>query len=158
MKKVLAFAVVVLWTSSVFAAEPFQASLTPDIAIHGSDVMIEGLVLSIWGENPQRALALGLANGSTGDSSGFTWSWLLNYADSYKGVQWAAINYNKQDFLGWQSGCVNYAGGSCKGLQTGWVNFAGDLNGLQLGLLNLADRVDQGVQIGILNFMKENEE
>ncbi len=46
----------------------FQASLTPDIAVHPKTDEINGLALSIWGENPQRGVALGIVNGSTGKS------------------------------------------------------------------------------------------
>jgi len=82
-----------IFTSFSFAqSQPFQASLTPAIAVHNRNVMIEGLTLSIWGENPQRGLSVGIANGSKGESAGFSLGFLLNYADSYKGVHWACVN------------------------------------------------------------------
>ncbi len=144
-------------SSSVIAAgQPFQASLTPDIAIHSRDTRIEGLTLSIWGENPQKALSLGLVNGSTGDSAGFSWGFLLNYADNYKGVQWAMVNFTKGNYLGWQHGFVNYTDQNFKGLQTGFVNYAGHLKGLQFGFVNYAERADTGVQLGLLNLLPQN--
>lgn len=155
MKRLVILMAVAMLGAQVMASQPVQLSLTPEIAIHDSDVMIEGLVLSVWGENPQRALALGIVNGSTGDSSGLSWSWLLNYADSYRGVHWAAINYTKMDFLGWQCGFVNYTEHRFQGLQTGVVNYTGDLYGLQLGLVNFADSVDHGLQVGLLNVIYE---
>ncbi|MEF8824112.1 MAG: hypothetical protein V5A74_08385, partial [Desulfohalobiaceae bacterium] len=89
-------------TSQAFAqSRAFQLSLTPGIALHDRDVMIEGVSLGVWSENPQKSLTLGVVSGSTGDSSGFSWSFLMNYADSYKGVHWAPVNYTKQDFVGW---------------------------------------------------------
>jgi hypothetical protein len=138
-------------------SKPIQLSLIPDIAIFDRDTRIEGLTLSIWGENPQTALALGIVNGSTGDSAGFSWGFLLNYADNYKGVQWALVNYAKGDFLGWQSGIINYTAGSAKGLQTGFVNYAGHLTGLQLGFVNYADTATSGVQVGLLNLIPQNQ-
>ncbi len=144
-------------SSNLGAAEPIQLSLTPDAAIHDRTTRIEGLSLGLWSENPQSALTLGIVNGSTGDSLGFSWAFLLNYADNYKGVQWAPINYNKGDFLGWQSGLVNYSEQGTRGLQTGLVNYSGRLFGLQLGFLNYARSVDKGVQIGLINLMPENE-
>ena len=137
--------------------EPIQLSLTPDIAVFDRTETIEGLALSIWGENPQSALALGFVNGSTGKSAGLSWSVFLNYADSYTGVQWALVNYTKSDFLGWQGGFVNVADGSMKGLQSGAVNYAGRLNGLQLGVVNYAETADAGVQIGLINLMPQNQ-
>ena len=141
MKRILSLTfmliLVITANQAIAASSPIQLSLTPDIALHSKSTVIEGLSLSIWGENPQTAFALGLVNGSTGSSAGFSWG-LLNYSDSYKGVQWAAVNYTKAGLLGWQGGFINYTEGSVKGLQTGFVNYAGHLNGLQLGLVNYA--------------------
>lgn len=145
------------FTSAVHAqSKPFQLSLTPDIALHDRDVMIEGLSLNIWGENPQKALSLGFVNGSTGNSVGFSWGYLLNYADNYKGVHWSFINYTKGDFLGWQGGFVNYTDQNFKGLQTGLVNYARDLKGLQFGFVNFAETAGSGLQLGLINVIKEN--
>ncbi len=130
-------------TSAAFAqSKPFQLSLTPDMAIHDSDVRIEGLSLGLWSENPQDALSLGIVSGSSGKSAGFSWSFLLNYADSYKGVHWASVNYTKDYFFGWQGGFLNYAQ---------------KLKGLQLGMANFAERVDTGLQIGFVNVISENQ-
>jgi hypothetical protein len=138
------------------ASKPIQVSLTPELSLYGPGERIEGLALSLWGENPQTALALGIVNGSTGDSAGFSLGLLLNYADHYKGVQWAPINYVSGDFLGWQSGFVNYTGGTMTGLQNGVVNYAGRLTGLQFGLVNYAASAETGLQIGLVNFMPQN--
>lgn len=144
-------------SAPVFAAgHPFQASLTPDIAIHSRTARIEGLALSIWGENPQKVLSLGLVNGSTGDSAGFSWGFLLNYADSYRGVHWAMVNFTKGNFLGWQHGFLNYTDQNLKGVQTGFVNYAGRVKGLQLGFVNYAEKADTGVQLGLLNLLPQN--
>lgn len=159
MKKifVLACLVIVMVSAEAMAgSKPIQLSLTPDIAIFDRGTTIEGLTLSIWGENPQTALALGIVNGSTGRSSGFSLGFLLNYADSYKGIQWAPVNYTKANFLGWQAGIVDYTEGSVKGLQTGLVNYAGHLKGLQLGIVNYAATSTTGVQIGIINLLPQN--
>jgi hypothetical protein len=136
--------------------KPIQLSLTPDIALYDRSETIEGLTLNIWGENPQRALALGFVNGSTGDSAGVSLGLILNYADSYRGIQWAPVNYTTGDFLGWQGGLVNYTEGFMKGLQTGVVNYAGKLTGLQLGLVNYAATAETGVQLGLVNFIPKN--
>ena len=157
MKKLLMVLVGgVLASGALVASEPIQLSLTPDIAIFSRTERIEGLALSIWGENPQAALALGIVNGSTGRSAGLSLSWILNYADSYKGVQWALINYTKEDFLGWQGGFVNYTDGTMKGFQSGFVNYAGRLTGLQLGFVNYAETAETGVQIGLVNLIPSN--
>lgn len=158
MKKVLVCLVGIMMASGVMAgSKPIQISLTPELSLFGRNETIEGLTLSVWGENPQTALALGIVNGSTGQSAGLSWAFILNYADNYKGIQWAPINYTKGDFLGWQGGFVNYTEGSMKGLQTGAVNYAGKLTGLQFGFLNYAATAETGVQIGLVNLIPENE-
>jgi len=164
MKKLLAVLVGAMGLSSAMANEPIQLSLTPDVALYDRSERIEGLTLSIWGENPQSALAIGFVNGSTGTSSGLSVG-LLNYGDNYTGLQWGLVNYTTGDFLGWQGGfclglvgsVVNYTGGTLTGFQCGVVNYAENLNGLQLGIVNYAEKAKAGVQIGIVNVMPENE-
>lgn len=157
MKKLaVIFAGLLIAGGAMAQTKPFNASITPDHSVAGRDVMIEGLTLSIWGENPQTSLALGIVNGTTGNSAGLSWGFILNYADSYTGIQWAPINYTTADFLGWQGGLVNYTAGQMKGLQTGWLNCAGSLTGLQLGFLNYAETAATGVQIGLVNLIPDN--
>ena len=164
MKKLLTVLAGVIGVSSVMASEPLQLSLTPDFAIYDRSVRIEGVALSVWGENSQSAFALGLVNGSTGDSVGLSVG-LVNYADTYTGLQWGLVNYAKGDFTGWQGGpffgllvsAVNWTEGSMTGLQCGLVNYAGKLNGVQVGFVNVADTAKSGVQIGVVNVMPENE-
>lgn len=164
MKKLLAvMSLALAATGAMAGSKPFQASLTPDVALYDRSETINGLTLSIWGENPQAGLALGLVNGSTGFSAGVSLG-LLNYADYYKGLQWGVVNCTKQDFSGWQGGpffgllvsVVNYTGGTMKGFQCGAVNYAGNMSGLQLGLFNYAADADAGVQIGLVNIIREN--
>ncbi len=164
MKTSLAVLAGVMSMSGVMASEPIQLSLTPEIALYDRSETIEGLTLSIWGENPQSSLALGLVNGCTGESTGLSVG-LLNYADNYTGLQWGLVNYTSGDFTGWQGGfvlglvgsVVNYTEGTMTGFQCGIVNYAGTLNGFQLSVVNYAEKVKAGVQIGIVNIMPENE-
>jgi len=140
MKKLLIISALVICAAGLRAEEShgFQASLTPDIAIYSKTTEIRGLSLNIWGENPQYGAALGFVNGSTGDSSGFSWAFFYNYADTYTGVEWSMVNYSKTSFTGWQSGLVNYSEGKFSGLQLGFVNYAENLHGVQIGLANIA--------------------
>ena len=164
MKKLLiVFTGLFIAGGTMAQSKPFNASITPDYSVYGRNVMIEGLTLSIWGENPQTSLAIGFVNGSIGQSAGLSVG-LLNYAKNYKGLQWGLVNYTTGDVSGWQGGfgfgilvsALNYTGGDMKGLQTGVVNYAGKLTGLQLGLVNYAATAKSGVQIGLVNIMPEN--
>ena len=156
MKKIIALIVLVSGTGLVQAQDAmFQASLTPDIAIYPRSTAIQGLSLDIWGENPQHSINLGLINGSTGDSSGFTWG-IVNYADSYSGVAWGIANYSRTSFVGWQLGWVNISQGEFKGFQCARiVNYAEKCQGLQLGLVNYAQDL-RGVQLGFVNVAMNN--
>ncbi|MEI9864899.1 MAG: hypothetical protein WDN00_10170 [Limisphaerales bacterium] len=129
--------------------------MTPDIAIYPKDTQIKGLSLSIWGENPQHGVALGFVNGSSGDSSGFTWG-LVNYSETYTGVSWGLVNVSSASFHGWQSGWINVAQGEFVGFQSGWlVNYAKDMRGFQLGLVNYSENL-YGLQIGLANIAMNN--
>src|ERR1035438_3076435 len=132
----------------------FQASLTPDIAIHSRTTQINGLALNIWGENPQYSLNIGFVNGSTGGSQGLAWG-LVNYADSYTGVAWGLVNVSREKFFGWQDGAINYSQGTFTWLQSGWINVAQDFQGLQLGFVNYAEHLN-GVQLGLVNVARNN--
>lgn len=130
-----------LFATAAFAeTQPFQLSLIPDLAVHSRATHIQGVSLSIWGENPQNALALGVVNGSTGVSSGLSLGLLANYAESYEGAHLAWI--------------ANYSSGTFSGLQLAAFNYAERLQGLQLGFINYAEACDKGVQVGLINFMK----
>jgi hypothetical protein len=114
-------------TGALAETKGFQMSLIPNVAIYSKTTYIKGVSLNVWGENPQNAFALGLVNGSTGNSSGFSLGLIVNYADSYKGLQIAPVNY------------------------------ASRLHGLQLGFVNMAMTAEAGVQIGVINIMSQTE-
>jgi len=158
MKKMLVFfAVLTAATGAMAGSRMFQLSLTPDVAIYDKTEMIQGATFGLWSENPQRAFAFGMVNGSTGKSMGFNLG-LINYCDDYIGAQFGAINSAKISLTGWQLGAINTAAGSVTGLQSGFVNQAGSLKmGLQLGIVNLAKKAEKGGQIGIVNVISENE-
>ena len=157
MKKLLVcLAVAVVSTGVMADTKPFNLSLTPNVAVYPRTDTIEGLTLSVWGENQQTSLALGIANGTVGNSAGLDWGWILNYADNFKGIQWAMINYTKSSFLGWQSGFIDYTNDTMMGLQAGVVNYAGKVTGLEFGIVNYTDDVDAGLQIGIVNIIRSN--
>ncbi|HEU5396738.1 MAG TPA: hypothetical protein VFV81_06200 [Verrucomicrobiae bacterium] len=133
---------------------PLQLSLTPAIALEPRTTVIDGLSIGIWSENPQHSFTVGVVNGSTGDSAGFSWA-LVNYDDSYKGVQWGIVNYSKQYFIGWQRAWVNVSQGDFYGLQSAIVNVSQQFTGLQVGAVNYAQNLT-GVQLGLVNIAMNN--
>jgi len=168
MKKIFLCLVIVFTASTAIAdSKPIQLSLIPDIALHGRNEIIEGLTLSVWGENQQSAMSFGIMNGSTGQSSGMSLGF-VNYADCYKGMHFALGNYTSNNFFGLQLGAVNYAG-YLRGMQFGFINYAdsaqtsvfqlgflnyfGNMRGLQLGFINYAETTKSfGFQLGLVNY------
>lgn len=86
---------------------------------------------------------------------------LVNCSDSFCGHQSGFLNTSKTSFVGWQSGLVNLAS-DLRGLQSGlvwWfaVNVAdGNVDGVQIGLVNFANTMENGVQIGLVNIIAHN--
>jgi hypothetical protein len=156
MKSKIILTVTLLGFSSVYlwAEAPIQLSLTPDIALQPRSTEIDGISLNIWGENPQRGLTLGFVNGSTGESSGFSWG-IVNYDETYHGVQWGLVNISQDEFVGWQRGLVNVSGGTFAGFQSGAVNVSEQMTGLQLGIVNYGQEL-HGVQVGLVNIAANN--
>ncbi len=158
MKKILFCLVIILTATTAMAdSKSLQLSLTPDTALHSRSETIEGLTLSIWGENQQSALSLGFVNGSSGESGGLSLGLILNYADQYSGVHLASVNYTSDKFFGLQLACVNFAG-HVKGLQLGFVNYVYEAQtfGLQLGGVNYAGYM-KGLQLGFVNYVYEEQ-
>jgi hypothetical protein len=157
MKKLIVIGTLVISAAGLRADEShgFQASLTPDIAIYPKTAEINGLSLNLWGENPQQGVAVGIVNGSSGDSAGFSWG-LFNYSDTYTGVSWAWLNVNETSFHGWHYGLVSVAKGEFVGFQSALVfNYSKKFTGLQLGLVNYTEEL-HGVQIGLANIAINN--
>ncbi len=86
---------------------------------------------------------------------------LLNYADMFIGLQDGVVNVANGTFMGLQASLLNCAH-DVYGLQCGayfllGVNVAsGSLYGCQIGLVNYANRVEGGLQIGIVNIIEQN--
>jgi len=149
-----AAATLAISVAGLHAGTPIQLSLTPQIALYPEDTEVHGLSLNIWGANPQSSLHLGLVNGSSGNSSGLSYG-LVNYAESFTGVQFGWVNVSTGNFVGLQDGWVNISQGAFKGLQYGVVNVSKDVTGLQLGVFNYAEKLS-GIQIGVVNVARNN--
>ena len=164
MKKLIIVAASCALVSGAFASKGFQASLTPDIAVHDRNTEINGVSIGVWNENPSPKFQwqLGFVNGATGDSVGVQWfiflPTLYNYAENYTGLQGAFVNYTAGDFIGWQAGLVNISG-SMTGLQSGTVNWTKNTKaGVQLGVVNYTETVtDWCFQLGLVNIIADNE-
>lgn len=144
MKKFIIMAVCCAVASGAMSAtKPFQASLTPDIAIEDRTSDINGISIGVWNENPSSKFQwqFGFVNGSTGDSVGVQWfvflPTLYNYAENFTGAQ-----------LGW----INWTSGKLVGAQLGFVSIADNLTGVQWSMVNYAKTTTAGVQLGWVNY------
>jgi len=121
---------------------------------------------------------------TTGDSQqGFQCGFINTIGDSFKGVQTGFINTIGDHATTVQVGFINTIGDRMAGTQVGFINTVGDraigaqigfinsvqrvdglqvgfingvekLNGLQFGFVNSVGRVEHGVPIGFLSFVK----
>ena len=86
---------------------------------------------------------------------------IFNYAATFCGQQGGFANVAGRSFTGLQSGFLNSTR-DLDGLQCGfyllsWLNMAsGTMRGCQIGLVNYAEWVDGGLQIGLVNIISEN--
>ena len=86
---------------------------------------------------------------------------LVNYAGAFCGLQSSLANITGGAFAGLQDGVFNCAD-DMYGVQCGLyflfgVNIAyGNVRGCQIGLVNFAETMDSGLQIGLLNIIGNN--
>lgn len=101
----------------------------------------------------------GFANVVTDSVSAFQAAGFANVANgNTRGGQLAGFsNFSNGNMTGAQiAGFANVALGDVDGVQlSGFLNVARDVNGLQLGVINVARSVEHGASIGVLSFVKE---
>ena len=131
-------------TKEITAQEkPVQLALFNPIQIFDENTSITGLRIS-------------LLYGKNATVSGLDWG-LVNHMTSgvSKGVQFGLVGLVEADYTGWQDNGVNITKGKFEGLQWGIVNYAGTISGVQIGLVNYAANMTKGLQIGLVNIIKQ---
>lgn len=121
--------------------------------MEGSSVQLGGLVN--YNRSYRGMQIAGFSNYTHTSTSGLQLSGLLNYSRLSKGVQISGLaNFTKTNATGLQlSGLFNYAS-TMKGAQiAGFFNKTTHMNGVQIGLVNIADSIN-GVGIGLINFYR----
>ncbi|SMD38398.1 hypothetical protein SAMN04488029_3785 [Reichenbachiella faecimaris] len=99
----------------------------------------------------------GFLNVTVEEVQGAQFAGYMNLADSIHGVQGAGlVNISKKSTKGAQvAGLGNWAS-DVYGVQiAGLVNRAKHVRGTQIGLINLADTVEKGVTVGLINIVKK---
>lgn len=151
--------------------------------IYGECQSFKGLDLGIVNraEGSFSGLGIGGANLSKGRLYGgqlgfINWNGHNNatWNDVSKGAQIGFLNM-AESFCGLQDGLINITSGTFTGLQAGFLNSTSDLNGVQcgsyiifgvnsasgtvrgcqIGLVNYAEKIEKGIQIGLLNIISQ---
>ncbi|MBN1302678.1 MAG: hypothetical protein JW995_15775 [Melioribacteraceae bacterium] len=123
--------------------KPVQISLFNPVQLYDETTSITGLRINLlYGKNTKiTGLDFGLVNHTTSGVS--------------KGVQFGVVGIADDDFTGWQDNFVNITKRHFEGLQWGFVNYAGTMSGVQIGLINYAANMTKGLQIGLVNIIKQ---
>jgi hypothetical protein len=132
-----------LWNHNVGDVKGFQLS---------------GLMNSTAG-NSLGFLISGVANWNKKAVSGAAISGVLNLSNqSLGGFQLAGVSNIASDSLNGISisGVLNYTNGNAKGFQLSTINLAKHFEGVQVGVLNYTEKL-KGVQLGVINIIKEGE-
>lgn len=149
--------VALLATGSALAApSPVQLALFDPVQIvkHDQSVGILRIDL-IYGKNAgMTGLDLGLINHTTGDQTGLSYGLASYVQGAFVGWQDNAVNIADKSFLGLQSGGFNRSQDG-HGVQVGWLNVTDRMSGLQLGLVNYTRVMTKGLQIGVGNVIRE---
>lgn len=119
-------------------------------------VQLTGAIGQVYG-NMNGVQLQGLAGFTRGNIVGWQVSGMLNYSGGkLEGLQLTGLtNYNRKDAHGAQiAGVGNINRGIMKGAQISAIfNYAKQMDGLQIGLVNIADTVN-GYSIGFINIVK----
>jgi len=80
---------------------------------------------------------------------------LINFnLNNLSSLQTGLINFVGGDFAGLQIGLVNTTGGSFQGAQISLINLTGKINGFQIGLINYANTIENGIPIGLISIVR----
>ena len=143
MKKLIIAAVLLLAGGSAsFAADPswFKLSLL-DTAAYPQVNAVNGIEVGlIYSNTPALTGVQGtFIYGRTAKLDGLQIG-LVTSADTAAGMQWGGVNMAKE----------------MKGAQIGWINYAEKFTGFQLGFVNYAAVMSKGLQIGLVNIIKNS--
>jgi hypothetical protein len=139
MKKLFAILVFAFFcTNTAFAASPIKLSLVHPLGLPPVEEV--------------NGLDLGLIGTGTDDVTGLQLSFIYALTDDMTGVQ-ASIYGRAEEFTGIQYSFLN-SGGDVMGAQLGFVNLADSMTGLQWGVVNRVNTMGTGVQIGLVNIIK----
>lgn len=99
----------------------------------------------------------GIMNVTGEEVQGAQFAGYMNYADSINGVQGAGlVNISNKSAKGAQLAGIGNWARDMQGVQiSAFINRAKHVKGTQIGLINIADTVENGVTVGLINIVKK---
>ena len=164
MKRILAAATLVMalgfiLPSVALADGPINLSLFNPVQIVKEDQAVTAFRFSlIYGVNTDlTGVDLSLVGINKGSVTGVAFTGVSITEGSFTGWQsgWLASITNGE-FTGLQDGIYTHAG-SGSGVQLGLLNTADEFSGLQFGFVNITETMTSGLQIGLINIIKNKE-
>ena len=118
------------------------------------DLQLSGFGNIASGES-RGAQISGAFNTNTKQVDGLQLSGIFNTADESKVQVSGIFNWTRNSAFQ-AGGIANFASGKVKGIQAaGILNYAREVNGVQIGVINIANKIENGFALGLLNFIKE---
>lgn len=179
MKKAIIL-ILPLWASVANAqttTQPFHFSVVQSVSTDGADSKnrdyhfslnlfsgtvgsIKGLEIGTFYNQVQGDMtgfqSSGLINFTKGTVTGFQTAGLTNVSGDVKGFQNGGLSNHAQNVNGVQAAGLANTAKNVSGAQlSGILNKATHLNGYQIGLVNVADSVERGGGIGLINLYKK---
>jgi hypothetical protein len=159
--------------SAARAQAPIQLALFPPAQLVPETEAVSGVRFSLYGKNTDmtgadlgavthttgdaEAIQMAIVNIVDGDVTGVQLGWMLGAAianvtkGTVRGFQWGLYN-GSGDTEAFQLGGLNNADGRAAGFQLGIVNIANDMNGMQVGLVNIIRSKESFPVLPIVNW------
>ena len=162
-------------TRAILSLAVLAAILTPGLAAADGPVNISlfAPVQIVKETESVTAFRLSLIYGKNVDMGGLDLSLVGQNTGSFTGISWVGFGMVEGNFTGWQgawlagiangnmqglqTGAYTHSGPGSTGLQWGLLNTSDDFSGLQVGFVNITERMRSGLQIGLLNIIKSKE-
>ena len=152
--------VTILAPTLAMADGPVNLSLFAPIQIVKEDQSVTAFRFSlIYGKNASMTgLDISLVGMNTGDFLGWSMVGVGMVDGNFTGFQngWLAA-ITEGNMQGVQTGAYTKSGAGSSGVQFGLYNTASDFSGLMFGVVNVAETMRSGLQIGLINIIKNKE-
>jgi len=135
--------------------EPFRFPLVGLVNIARGNHILPQIGLINFSLNNFSSLQSGLINTVGGDFTGLQVGLVNTTGRSFQGAQIGLVNTAAQgDNSGLQLGLVNTTFSEFTGAQISFINLAKKIDGFQIGFINYADTIENGIPIGFISIVR----